>query len=278
MNDRRASVLQWLSFVNMESRHEDASMDRHPGTGKWLLQEEKFREWFDNNYCAEPLLWLNGKPGAGKSNPELECLKSAERSGKTVVSSLVIEELRSHLPLIRTVFFYCRQSDGYRNGLVAVARTFLSQLAILDDGLLLWIYEKAAKSGETVLSSANLAKTLLSIALQTCSKTQKMFIVIDGLDEYSRNDRKDIAGWIRSVIEDSSKEDVGTIRCLFISQDDGAARKDFIDIPSISISSNSHQEDIQAYCNTWHDKIGNKFGSFGHRNLANIVTARAQGM
>lgn len=67
LDDRRASVQQWLGFASIETRHEDASTDRHPGTGKWLLQHPKFQAWFDITYCMTPVLWLNGKPGAGKS-------------------------------------------------------------------------------------------------------------------------------------------------------------------------------------------------------------------
>lgn len=67
LNSQRDIVQQWLSFANNETRHEDASADRHPGTGTWLLQDEKFQAWFNSDYCIEPLLWLSGKPGAGKS-------------------------------------------------------------------------------------------------------------------------------------------------------------------------------------------------------------------
>lgn len=179
--------------------------------------------------------------------------------------------------MVRTVFFYCRQSDGHRNGFVAIAKTILTQLAVHDDGLLLYLHDKAAKSGEAVLSSINLARSLLDTALKTCNMTQKVYIVIDGLDEYSRNDRKDIASWFRSAIENLPQEDFGAIRCLFISQDDGDARKDFNNISHIGVSSDLHHQDIQRYCDFWHERISHKFGSFSDFNIANVVTAKAQG-
>lgn len=176
------------------------------------------------------------------------------------------------------VFFYCRQSDGQRNGFVAVAKTILSQLVVLDDGLLSYIHDNSAKSGESVLSSIKLAKSLLEIALKTCNKTQTVYIVIDGLDEYSRKDRGDITSCIRSIIETLPQEDFGTIRCLFVSQDDGDAQKDFHSLSHISVSSSRHDQDIQMYCDMWYKNLVNKFGSFDNCMIANIVAARAQGM
>jgi len=35
------------------------------GTGKWLLQENKFTQWLDQGNSTNKLLWLEGIPGAG---------------------------------------------------------------------------------------------------------------------------------------------------------------------------------------------------------------------
>lgn len=64
---RREVVHQWLSAANCESDHETYVKLRQEckGTGNWLFQKNRFRSWFDPNFCSTHLLWLNGIPGAG---------------------------------------------------------------------------------------------------------------------------------------------------------------------------------------------------------------------
>jgi hypothetical protein len=64
---RRDVVRNWLAAANCEADQETyASIRRkHPGTGHWLLRNDRFSSWFDPMYCVTHLLWLNGIPGAG---------------------------------------------------------------------------------------------------------------------------------------------------------------------------------------------------------------------
>ena len=69
LDRRRSKVLQWLSPASSEIIQEGCEKARseYLGTGQWLLKEDKFSKWFDPNFCSNPLLWLSGIPGAGKS-------------------------------------------------------------------------------------------------------------------------------------------------------------------------------------------------------------------
>lgn len=41
-----------------------------PGSGSWVLSKPAFKEWMDPAFPAiPPLLWINGAPGAGQSEP-----------------------------------------------------------------------------------------------------------------------------------------------------------------------------------------------------------------
>ena len=106
-----------------------------------------------------------------------------------------------------------------------------------------------------------------------------VYIVLDGLDEYSREDRKELASWFQQLIAGLPKSDHGAIRCLFISQDDGYARKDFSMLSTIKITHADNYADIRSFCEYWHWQIEAKFGLLKKRehNVANIVSARAQG-
>lgn len=85
------------------------------------------------------------------------------------------------------------------------------------------MYETASNSSDATLTKEAHAKDLLKIALMNSRWT---YIIIDGLDECSREDRKMISSYFQSVTHSIPKKNLGTLRCLFVSQDDGYARKD----------------------------------------------------
>lgn len=72
---------------------------------------------------------------------------------------------------------------------------------------------------------------------------------------------------------------MAAIRCLFVCQDDGPARKDLLDIPSINIRPSDIRNDVQNFCEIWKSKIEQKLGSLQDTgyDLVKVVTAKAQG-
>lgn len=156
----------------------------------------------------------------------------------------------------------------------------LSQLVTGNDILLQYVYTQAANSGEAVLSSATAAKALLQTAMETCDKSQKLYIVIDGIDEYNREDRKEMSMWFKERVRNVPTNELGAIRCLFVSQDDGYARKDLSDCSQIKLTPKNTRQDIEAYCKMWHKLIAQKFGTLDPKehNITEIITSRAQGI
>lgn len=65
---RKTAVLQWLSSPDVQSAHERCLEARawSPTSSHWILADSCFQEWVDPLFCSTPLLWINGKPGAGK--------------------------------------------------------------------------------------------------------------------------------------------------------------------------------------------------------------------
>ncbi|KAH0563509.1 hypothetical protein GP486_001930 [Trichoglossum hirsutum] len=273
LDRRRSKIFQWLSPASSETIQEGCEKIRseYPGTGQWLLRDDRFQRWFDPRFCTNPLLWLSGIPGAGNFVRLHKC--------KTVLASLAVEEARK-LPNIIVAFFYCKYNDDSRNNFLSVARGVLSQVLNYkrsSDSLLLYVDEKASYSGETVLTSLKLAKELLETVFKSCKKT---YIILDGLDECNRDERKEISTWFCQLVDGLPREDMDAIRCLFVSQDDGYARKDFSMLPSIKLTAADNKCDIEAYASVWHQRIQEKFGPLNPKgfHVANIVTARAQGM
>lgn len=72
----------------------------------------------------------------------------------------------------------------------------------------------------------------------------KLYLIIDGLDECKKDEKKLISTWFKSTINAISVDDPECLRCLFISQDDNDTCKFFRDIPTLHIINANHKEDI----------------------------------
>ncbi|KAK3316036.1 hypothetical protein B0H66DRAFT_560170, partial [Apodospora peruviana] len=222
----------WLRAVNVQNDQHHFSKIRadYPGTGRWLLDNATFKEWFEP-LCQviPPLLWLNGIPGAGK----------------TILASLVVEEARK-LPSSPTVlYFYCKHGDNERDNFISISRSLLSQLLSEHrDTMLSYYQDKYSKSNEAVLSTYSTIEELLSMAIRNC---QSAYIILDGIDECPRKEREIITTWFRELVEGMPPANQDSIRCLFVSQDDGVARKDFADLRALKIRTEDSRQDVDRF-------------------------------
>ncbi len=152
----------------------------------------------------------------------------------------------------------------------------MAQILAQHGDLLPYFHGKASTSSDAILTSTATAKEMMQTALGSYEKT---YVIIDGLDECGRDDRSDIARWFQAVTEEAlGTTDLKSIRCLFVSQDDGIARDDFRSIRAIKIT-NENAEDLRNFAGVWHERIERRFGDLGSRNyhISNIISARAQG-
>ncbi|KAI1316482.1 hypothetical protein F5Y16DRAFT_393125 [Xylariaceae sp. FL0255] len=226
---RLREVHIWLNATNVEIDQEAHSRVRadYPETGKWLLENSSFKEWFDPNYVTDtPLLWINGMAGAGK----------------TFLASLSVEQCRSLMPEVpTTLFFYCKEGNSDRDTFVAVARGLLSQFLKQNADLLDTFYQKSCRSGEKTLTSNNLITQLLNLAFRASSNA---YVVLDGLDECPRAEQKRIVGWFQELAEGLPDSKV---RCIFFSRHDGWIQRLFTGVDSIKISADKNHHDIENY-------------------------------
>ena len=56
--DRRKSIIMWMSDISQGNNHFSARYERTEGTGEWLLEHRTFKEWQDSS--ASMILWLHG--------------------------------------------------------------------------------------------------------------------------------------------------------------------------------------------------------------------------
>jgi hypothetical protein len=67
LKNMQVVLRSWLSAASSDMDQENAAKVRgdYPNTGRWLLTKDLVRSWCEPNSSSIPLLWLNGKPGAG---------------------------------------------------------------------------------------------------------------------------------------------------------------------------------------------------------------------
>jgi hypothetical protein len=195
--------------------------------------------------------------------------------GKTILASVVVDAVRE-IPDANLAFFYCRHSDPTRNSFISVARSILAQILAQDPHLLSYFHEMASTTDPTMLSSITVAKRMLETSFGSCSK---LYIIIDGLDECERGERKEIATWLQGVIEELPSSQKNSLRCLIISQDDDNAQRNLKDFAAVKMRTESYG-DLRQFTGEWQKKIEHRFGELPleHRQLANSIFARAQGM
>jgi len=61
-------ILQWLSPLEPQQRHQSVRTNPLDGIGNWVLETKKFRKWSGaEDGCAEQVLFCEGNPGVGKT-------------------------------------------------------------------------------------------------------------------------------------------------------------------------------------------------------------------
>jgi len=62
-------ILQWLSPLEPQKRHQGVRAGRVDGVGNWVLETREFRKWRgEEDGCVEPVLFCYGNPGVGKTH------------------------------------------------------------------------------------------------------------------------------------------------------------------------------------------------------------------
>ncbi|KAF7371295.1 HET-domain-containing protein [Mycena sanguinolenta] len=159
-SDTRSTLKDWLKPADVGANYQDALNKKHPGTGKWLLENSlEFREW---TYAPTSFLWLHGISG----------------SGKTVLSSMIVDKIRD--PRWLYAFFYFDINNPNQQKVNNMLCSLVHQLsAQMPCPPLLKLCE-ACQNGEILPSNSELLPILKEL-----SGHQEIYLVLDALDECS---------------------------------------------------------------------------------------------
>lgn len=171
--------------------------------------------------------------------------------GKTVLTSVLVEKCAS-ISNTNLAFFYCRAEDFNKNSFIGVCRSLILQLVQRNASILSYVYEKSSSSGRSQLDSTSVAKEMLVVALNAFDK---LFIVIDGIDECKKAEKERISSTLISIVESHT----ACLRCCFISQHDKDTGKIFRNIPTFRITEKHNEGDILNYCVGMEERIARSF-------------------
>jgi Cdc6-like AAA superfamily ATPase len=171
--DQKTKILNWLTPIDYGPQQSDFINRRQEGTGQWLLDSDEFREWLNQ---SNQTLFCQGMPGAGK----------------TIMASIVINHLHTkyHTDVsIGIAYLYCNFRRQYEQRSTDLLASLLKQLVrrrpFIPESMQ-GLYE-CHKARETHPSFDEISKVLQSIV----ADYQKVFIIIDALDECQVSDRRE---------------------------------------------------------------------------------------
>ncbi|KAJ3486515.1 hypothetical protein NLG97_g6599 [Lecanicillium saksenae] len=165
-------ILDWLTPMPIDygSQYSNLLKIRQPGTGQWLLDSAQYQTWLGT---PKQTLFCPGIPGAGK----------------TILTSIVIESLRSRFDSVQEVgiaYLYCnfqqQQKQQTDNLLASLLQQLAQPLSSLPDSVKS-LYE-SHNNTRTRPSVDDISKTLQSVA----TMYSRVFIIVDALDECRETD------------------------------------------------------------------------------------------
>lgn len=215
---------KWIAPPDTSVAYNNARNRRQPGTCCWFLATEVFKRWKEG---SSPLIWIKGIPG----------------SGKTILSSFIVEELKADAqdPSHVVLYFYFEFKPTIDNSLDGLIRNFLTHLFMKNEKVrsnLQGLYEK--HSNETP-STDLLVETFRS----SVSRFSRVDIVIDALDEVENiSNLRTLLGWITATARSSE----GRIRLIVTSRNDDEIESSLYNVgETVTMTEDVVKNDIAKY-------------------------------
>jgi len=168
----RQKIMAWVSPIDVSAKHFDVTSVREPGTGEWFLNSDAFKEWERSIGRA---LWCPGIPGAGK----------------TVLTSLIIDHLRSlqlrePVGTIALAWIYFNYKEAAIQTPDAIHLNLIRQLA--GSSTQLYTLLKSSYYKKDPNSQPSPWQLIPDMHILT-RDFAKVFVVVDALDECAEKNR-----------------------------------------------------------------------------------------
>jgi Cdc6-like AAA superfamily ATPase len=216
-------IVDWLTSIDYAPQQSDFITRRQEGTGRWLLESNKFQEWLTK---SKQSLFCPGMPGAGK----------------TIITSIVVDHLCTRFQndaSIGIAYLYCnfrrQQEQKPADLLISLLKQLVQERPSMPENVTS-LYNRH-KDKRTRPSFDEISKVLHSVVADYF----RTFIIIDALDECQASDggRKRLLSEIFNLQTKTGASLFATSR--FIPE----IMKQFEE--SISLEIRAIREDVQRY-------------------------------
>ena len=211
LESQRLQLLHWLSPVPFSSHHKRHSESRIPGSGQWLLDHNRYRNW--RNTSSSSIFLLHGIIGSGKTS-----LTS------TVVDSFLQESSGQASPA-PVAYFYCTRNSAEteRSNPDEILRSILRQLTV-SHGSSSQVHERVLQEYERRQAVAKVdgfevtrlkAAECVRLILDTTA-TNPATVIIDAVDEIQPNSRHVLLNALVQIVQSS----MSVVKVFVTSRDD----------------------------------------------------------
>lgn len=257
-NQMSSMIRDWLKAPDASIDHNIAFGKRHPNTGLWLINNENFANWLVK---GNSFLWINGFQGCGKS----------------VLCSTAIQHTFHHMKdtcSVGVAFFYFSfndQSKQNNHGMLCALLLQLSSQTPDGETGLKKLYEAQNSSTPTV-------NVLLDALRVVLSRFDKVFILLDAIDESPREGERES---VLEGIDIIRKWDLPSLHLLVTSRNEFDIRESFK--PSLDEDLSMKNEEVDRDISNFisdqlkDDKKLQRWKAF-HGEIQEKLTQRAQGV
>lgn len=255
--ERQRRVMEWLNPVEIESDFLRERNKRANKTCSWILSRPEYENWRSTEKHDDSILWINGRPGGGKS----------------VLSTCIIEELqrrREETKNCDVVYFYFSKNDQVKSTSLSLVVSIIAQLVGRMPSfppILFSSYESAAKFGRAHISESDDPARILESLVK---EINCLYLVLDGLDECS-----DINKTVETMLRLTS-QNVG-VRLLCISRETGALKKHLGGHSTIYLKPGDIKDDIDNFLSDEIRDLSECLGCDLHPMLFNRLSRDAEG-
>ncbi|KAK4194211.1 hypothetical protein QBC40DRAFT_291183 [Triangularia verruculosa] len=197
INKQRDSVIAWLGVQSPSQciHLEQVLRDYLPGSCDWAIKHAKVIPWVQMQ-PKSPVLWIHGKPGAGK----------------TVICASIIEHLQAFGNRMTTVYYFCRYNQVDTSS--EILKAFVLQLMKANPDMAAVIYDSYVQKHRE--PSTRVLKMMLSGAPDhpgLLSAASPCRIIIDGVDECASQEQKFIIQDMLQLVSVDSSQNCKVLVC-----------------------------------------------------------------
>ncbi|KAJ7903935.1 hypothetical protein B0H13DRAFT_2663555 [Mycena leptocephala] len=193
----RKKLAEWLKPADVAISQRDAANKLQTGTGLWFLESAEF---IKISYATSTFLWLQGICQLLDhccNEPTFTHLCRAAGSGKTVLSSTIINSLRARAEPL--VFFYFDTNNSQQQTVTQLLCSLVTQLSVQapsPDNTLNALWTSYGRGQHLPANPALISDALIPILREF---TKPVYIVLDALDECSERDK--LIEYITKIID-----------------------------------------------------------------------------